>query len=111
FLGGLAGSFFFLRRHKIPLLPWADVAVPSLASGLMITRIGCYLFGCDFGRPLCATESAIGAKDLVECAAPGAPPHWLQSLGTFPRWAAGMLHEGNPAEGAPAWTQHVKQHL
>ncbi len=52
FLGGFAGSFFFLRRHKIPLLPWADVAVPSLASGLMITRIGCYLFGCDFGQPL-----------------------------------------------------------
>src|SRR6185369_16860142 len=22
FLGGLAGSYFFLRRHKIPLLPW-----------------------------------------------------------------------------------------
>src|ERR1700728_3564737 len=52
FLGGLAGSFFFLRRYKIPLLPWADVAVPSLASGLMITRIGCYMFGCDFGQPL-----------------------------------------------------------
>ena len=50
--------------HKIRLLPWADVAVPSLASGLFITRIGCYLFGCDFGRR------------LSPCA-----PGWLQKMG------------------------------
>jgi phosphatidylglycerol---prolipoprotein diacylglyceryl transferase len=106
FLGGFLGSLFYLRRHKIPLLPWADVAVPSLASGLMITRIGCYLFGCDFGRPLC------GGKDMVACASPEAPPTWLQRLGTFPQWEPGMLHEGSKlAEGAPAWTQHKDQHL
>jgi phosphatidylglycerol---prolipoprotein diacylglyceryl transferase len=87
FLGGLAGSYFFLRRHKIPLLPWADVAVPSLASGLMITRIGCYLFGCDFGQPL--TEGA---------------PAFLKKLGTFPHWAKGTLDNG---QGAPAWAQHA----
>jgi phosphatidylglycerol:prolipoprotein diacylglycerol transferase len=89
FLGGLAGSYFFLRRHKIPLLPWADVAVPSLASGLMITRIGCYLFGCDFGKPL--SESA---------------PGFLKKLGTFPHWPEGTLEHG---QGAPAWVQHVSQ--
>jgi phosphatidylglycerol:prolipoprotein diacylglycerol transferase len=89
FLGGLAGSYFFLRRHKIPLLPWADVAVPSLASGLMITRIGCYLFGCDFGQPL--KESA---------------PAWLKKLGTFPHWKEGTLDAG---QGSPAWVQHVKE--
>jgi phosphatidylglycerol---prolipoprotein diacylglyceryl transferase len=94
FLGGFLGSYFYLRRHKIPLLPWADVAVPSLASGLMITRIGCYLFGCDFGRPLTATA-----------------PDWLKKAGTFPRWEAGLLHEGQGFEGAPAFTQHVKNHL
>jgi phosphatidylglycerol:prolipoprotein diacylglycerol transferase len=86
FLGGLAGSYFFLRRHKIPLLPWADVAVPSLASGLMITRIGCYLFGCDFGQPL--SENA---------------PGWLKKLGTFPHWPEGMVDAGS---GSPAWSQH-----
>jgi phosphatidylglycerol:prolipoprotein diacylglycerol transferase len=88
FLGGLAGSYFFLRRHKIPLLPWADVAVPSLASGLMITRIGCYLFGCDFGKPL--GEHA---------------PAFLKKLGTFPHWAAGTLEHG---DGAPAFVQHTR---
>ncbi len=91
FLGGLAGSYFFLRRHKLPLLPWADVAVPSLASGLMITRLGCYMFGCDFGQPL-------------KPSAPG----WLKSLGTFPHWAPGTIDSG---EGAPAWAQHVHEGL
>lgn len=100
FLGGFAGSYFFLRRHKIPLLPWADVAVPSLASGLMITRIGCYLFGCDFGRPQC------GAPGFPDCATAAAPPSWLQKLGSFPHWAEGTLEHGS---GSPAWVQHVKE--
>ncbi|MFO0759660.1 MAG: prolipoprotein diacylglyceryl transferase family protein [Byssovorax sp.] len=91
FLGGLIGSTLFLRRHKIPLLPWADVAVPSLASGLMITRIGCYLFGCDFGQPLKASA-----------------PGWLQKLGTFPHWPEGTLDAGT---GSPAWAQHRNAHL
>src|SRR6476646_8987106 len=34
FLGGYIGSWLYLRSHKIRLMPWADVAVPSLASGL-----------------------------------------------------------------------------
>ncbi len=92
FLGGFVGSYFFLRRHRIPLLPWADVAVPSLASGLMITRIGCYLFGCDFGQPLAATA-----------------PDFLKKLGSFPHWAEGTLD--NNARGAPAWVHHHNQNL
>ena len=87
FLGGFLGSLVYLRSVKIRLLPWADVAVPSLASGLLITRLGCYLFGCDFGKPLSASA-----------------PGWLQKLGTFPRWSDGTLLEGS---GSPAWLQHV----
>ncbi len=66
FLGGYIGSWLYLQRHRIRLMPWADVAVPSLASGLFITRIGCYLFGCDFGKRL-----------------PSTAPAFLQKLGTF----------------------------
>lgn len=110
FLGGLFGSWLSLRYGvgftgifrkvsgllsrdrerpwpRFPLLPWADVAVPSLASGLFITRIGCWLFGCDYGRPLGETA-----------------PSWLKSLGTFPRWAEGAVDVG---DGAPAWTAQV----
>src|SRR5262249_53686003 len=51
FLGGLAGAMAFCRIHRVPILTWADCAVPSLCIGLTITRIGCFLGGCDFGRP------------------------------------------------------------
>jgi phosphatidylglycerol:prolipoprotein diacylglycerol transferase len=87
FLGGYIGSWLYLRMHKIRLMPWADVAVPSLASGLLITRIGCYLFGCDFGKRL-----------------PETAPAALQKLGTFPHWPQGTL-EGS--EGAPAFARHL----
>ncbi len=86
FLGGFVGSFAYLRWKGLPLIPWADVAVPSLASGLLITRIGCYLFGCDFGRPLQADA-----------------PRWLQRLGEFPRWPDDVLN----GAGSPAFYQHV----
>lgn len=89
FLGGFLGSLGYLRLKGIPLIPWADVAVPSLASGLMITRIGCYLYGCDFGRP------------LDESAAP-----WLRRAGTFPKWPEGTIES---SIGSPAWAQHVKE--
>jgi len=88
FLGGFLGSFYYLRRRGVALLPWADVAVPSLASGLLLTRLGCYSFGCDFGKPLSS-------------AAPG----WLKHLGTFPRWPSDVLD----GAGSPAWLQHVDQ--
>ncbi|OJY16337.1 MAG: hypothetical protein BGO98_30090 [Myxococcales bacterium 68-20] len=87
FLGGYLGSWIYLRSQKIRLLPWADVAVPSLASGLLITRIGCYLFGCDFGKRL-----------------PETAPETLKKLGTFPHWTQGTL-EGS--EGAPAFARHL----
>ncbi len=86
FLGGFLGSWWYLRRRGVRLLPWADVAVPSLASGLLFTRLGCYLFGCDFGKPLPATA-----------------PAWLKHLGTFPRWPSDVLD----GAGSPAWLQHV----
>jgi phosphatidylglycerol:prolipoprotein diacylglycerol transferase len=87
FLGGYLGSWAYLRANKIRLMPWADVAVPSLAAGLLITRIGCYLFGCDFGKRL--GEGS---------------PAFLQKLGTFPHWPKDTL-EGS--EGAPAFARHL----
>src|SRR5262249_20692110 len=41
----------FCRLHRIRLLAWADFAAPALCIGLAITRVGCFLAGCDFGRP------------------------------------------------------------
>ncbi|MDB5216554.1 MAG: Prolipoprotein diacylglyceryl transferase [Myxococcaceae bacterium] len=88
FLGGFIGSWLYLQKQNIKLMPWADVAVPSLASGLLVTRIGCYLFGCDFGKRL-----------------PADAPGFLVKLGTFPHWTSGTLDGGG--EGAPAWSKHL----
>jgi phosphatidylglycerol:prolipoprotein diacylglycerol transferase len=87
FIGGYLGSWTYLSMNRLRLMPWADVAVPSLASGLVITRIGCYLFGCDFGKRL-----------------PETAPSFLQKLGTFPHWASGTLDAG---DGAPAYVRHL----
>jgi phosphatidylglycerol:prolipoprotein diacylglycerol transferase len=112
FLGGFLGSWIYCARKKVRLMAWADAAVPSLASGLMITRIGCYLFGCDFGKPL--TEKA---------------PAFLKKLGTFPEWhydyVTGKFLEPGSEElykasmekgrqvlpGSPAWVQHSQANL
>jgi phosphatidylglycerol:prolipoprotein diacylglycerol transferase len=51
FLGGFIGSTVFCRVEGIRLLAWADCAVPSLCTGLLITRLGCFMYGCDFGKP------------------------------------------------------------
>jgi phosphatidylglycerol:prolipoprotein diacylglycerol transferase len=92
FLGGLAGSigyWVFARRDKplSALGAWADVVAPTLGLGLLFTRIGCYLFGCDYGAPL--------AEDA---------PLWLKNLGAFP--GPGGLHE----HGSPAFVHHVSQY-
>jgi phosphatidylglycerol:prolipoprotein diacylglycerol transferase len=48
-IGGFLASWYGCRKRGIPLLKWADVAAPSVVLGTAITRIGCFLFGCDYG--------------------------------------------------------------
>ena len=93
FLGGFFTAWGFWRIKKIPLLPFADLAAPTLASGLMLTRIGCYLYGCDYGRPL--GESA---------------PKALAAAGTFPKWDAASFPEfafEQTITGSPAYEHHL----
>jgi phosphatidylglycerol:prolipoprotein diacylglycerol transferase len=74
-------------------MPWADVAVPSLAGGLFITRIGCYLYGCDFGKRLSDHAPAL-----------------LRKMGTFPKLPEGTLgyaENGLPIIGSPAYARHL----
>ncbi len=48
--GGLLGILWFCRRRRIPLLPMLDVLAPSLVLGEAFGRIGCFLYGCCYGR-------------------------------------------------------------
>ena len=47
--GVITGMIFFVRRH---IDPWmgADVVAPSVALGVAIGRIGCFLNGCCYGK-------------------------------------------------------------
>lgn len=72
-LAGVALAFGRDRR----VLSFLDAAAPALGLGVLLTRVGCYLEGCDFGVPLRDGTSAR-----------------LASLGTFP-------------PQSPAWVTHV----
>lgn len=50
-LAAVAASWLYLRRKELPFLRMADVVAPSLGLGLMLTRIGCFLNGCCYGKP------------------------------------------------------------
>jgi phosphatidylglycerol:prolipoprotein diacylglycerol transferase len=95
FLGGFISAWTFWKIKKVPLLPFADIAVPTLASGLMLTRVGCYLYGCDYGRPL-------------DDEAPG----FLRSAGTFPKWdedAYPSFACDQSINGSPAYQHHLSE--
>lgn len=106
FLGGFLGSWLYLRRARIRLLPWADLVVPTLGSGLGIVRVGCFLYGCDYGRPI-----------------PADAPGWVGALGVrFPNWdvrfaelkarlAASAFTTPGQLDGAPAFRHHLSEGL
>ena len=49
-IGGFCASWYGCHKRKIHLLRWADVSAPSVVLGTAITRVGCLLYGCDYGR-------------------------------------------------------------
>lgn len=44
-------GLWYVRRKKMPLWQVFDIYAPTLALGIGITRIGCFLNGCCFGVP------------------------------------------------------------
>jgi phosphatidylglycerol:prolipoprotein diacylglycerol transferase len=49
FIGAVTGFIVFVRKHRLPLLPMADLVAPSFMIGLAIGRVGCFLNGCCYG--------------------------------------------------------------
>ena len=78
-ISGSLASWYGCRKRGIEMLRWADVSAPSVVLGTAITRIGCFLFGCDFGA----------RSDLP--------------------WAIRFPGPGPLApQGSPAWQHHVR---
>lgn len=52
-LGGvvlaLVASIAFFAYHRLPVLPYVDIIIPSVPLGEGITRIGCFMNGCCHG--------------------------------------------------------------
>src|SRR5260221_4295908 len=90
--GGMILGFLYCvyacRKRGIELLRWADVSAPSVVLGTGITRVGCLLFGCDYGA---RTDRPWGIRF------PGPNPNAIHEL--FP---AGGPH------GSPAWEHHLQ---
>jgi phosphatidylglycerol---prolipoprotein diacylglyceryl transferase len=49
FIGAALTAFFYMRRHGMPFLPYADTLIPSLALGHFFGRLGCFGAGCCWG--------------------------------------------------------------
>jgi phosphatidylglycerol:prolipoprotein diacylglycerol transferase len=52
FLGGALAGVWFARSKKLSLRPLLDLAAPYIALGQSIGRIGCFLNGCCYGKPV-----------------------------------------------------------
>jgi len=56
FYGGLILSLitgvWYIRRHKMPMLTTLDIFAPAIAIGHSLGRIGCFLAGCCYGKPV-----------------------------------------------------------
>ena len=54
--GGLLAAaltgIVFIRRKGLPILKFADLAAPYIALGQAIGRVGCFLNGCCYGKPV-----------------------------------------------------------
>jgi phosphatidylglycerol:prolipoprotein diacylglycerol transferase len=50
-LAAMGAALVYVRRRGVAFLRMADVMAPSLGLGLMLTRIGCFLNGCCYGKP------------------------------------------------------------
>ncbi|HZZ86433.1 MAG TPA: prolipoprotein diacylglyceryl transferase [Anaeromyxobacteraceae bacterium] len=49
FLGAVAVSVWYMRRHRMPFLRYADALIPSVALGHFFGRLGCFGAGCCWG--------------------------------------------------------------
>jgi phosphatidylglycerol---prolipoprotein diacylglyceryl transferase len=92
-LFGIGAAWLALGRSAARLATWLDAAAPAFGFGVFATRVGCWLEGCDFGRPLTAE-------------APGV----LRALGTFPAgsraWVEQVIAQRVSASSASALAVH-----
>lgn len=95
-LGGVAAAipttFIFARKRRLPFWKLTDVMMPSLAFGLAIGRVGCYLNGCCFGLPTSAPWGVIFPNNCLAGAVfPGVRLHPTQLYDLLYNAVIGLL--------------------
>jgi phosphatidylglycerol:prolipoprotein diacylglycerol transferase len=95
FIGALVAGLIFVRVRKLPAIKLLDAAAPAIVLGEGLTRIGCFLNGCCFGKP---TGSFLGivfpAHSPAGATFPGQAIHPTQlysSLAGFIMFGIAML--------------------
>jgi phosphatidylglycerol:prolipoprotein diacylglycerol transferase len=96
-IGGFLASWYHCRKRRIPLLQWADVSAPSVVLGTGITRIGCFLFGCDYG-----------ARTSLPWAVRFPGPNPLSPHGS-PAWQHHVSRYGLPHDAVASFPVHPTQ--
>lgn len=49
-LFAIVAGLLIARARKIPLMKFADTVTPFIGIGIVLMRIGCFLYGCCFGK-------------------------------------------------------------
>jgi len=58
FMVAIPAAALYCRLKKIPIVPFLDLAAPSLIAGLALGRLGCFTRGCCYGKT-CALPWAV----------------------------------------------------
>jgi len=96
-IGGFLASWYGCHKRRIPLLQWADVSAPSVVLGTAITRMGCFLFGCDYG-----------ARSSLPWAVSFPGPNALAPTGS-PAWQHHVHYYGLAKDAAWSFPVHPTQ--
>lgn len=72
----IVGGIVYVRRRRIPVWRVGDAVAPSMALGIAIGRLGCFMNGCCFGLPSTLPWGVHFPADSVPFQTfPGAPLH------------------------------------
>jgi phosphatidylglycerol:prolipoprotein diacylglycerol transferase len=87
YIGGILGAYVHCLIRSFNFWNLADMTAPQLALGLGITRFGCFLYGCDYGK---VTDSPVSLL--------------------YPRWDMPGLSSWITSH-SPAYNDHLSQKL
>jgi len=82
FILAIAYSVYYCVKHKLGFLKIADIISPSIATGIMFARIGCFLAGCCYGKQ-CDLPWAVTFTNPLGAGETGVPLHPTQLYESF----------------------------